>query len=108
MESLRAMQTYLGAIQAEETEAEMLAAGLNLTEILESRQIIGLMELQGVPRSGLLVKGVLEGGRKNIPLVDLRMRLEAAHRGKTDDASVLIVFANGAEVGLIVDGRCEA
>ncbi len=108
MESLRAMQTYLGAIQAEETEAEMLAAGLNLTEILESRQIIGLMELQGVPRSGLLVKGVLEGGRKNIPLIDLRMKLEAAHCGKTDDASVLIVFANGAEVGLIVDGRCEA
>jgi chemotaxis signal transduction protein len=108
MESLRAMQTYLGAIQAEETEAEMLAAGLNLTEILESRQIIGLMKLQGVPRGQLLVKGVLENHGGAIPLVDLRMRLEAAHRGKTDDASVLIVFANGVEIGLIVDGGCEA
>lgn len=108
MGSLSAMQTYLGAIQAEETEAEMLAAGLNLTEILESRQIVGLMKLQGVPRSQLLVKGVLENHRGAIPLVDLRMRLEAAHRGKTDDASVLIVFANGVEIGLIVDGGCEA
>ena len=108
MELLGAMQTYLEATQAEETQAEMLAAGLNLTESLKSRQIIGLMELQGVPRSGLLIKGVLEGGRKSIPLVDLRMKLEAAHRGKTDDASVLIVFAGGAEVGLIVDRGCEA
>jgi len=108
MGSFGVMQAYLGAAQTGETEAELLAAGLDLMEILESRQIIGLMRLQRVPRGELLIKGVLEDPRGAIPLIDLRMKLEAAHRGKTDDASVLIVFANGVEVGLIVDGGCEA
>jgi len=57
----------------------------------------------------MLVKGVLEGDHKAIPLLDLRMKLEAAHQGKTHDASVLIVAAqDGTEVGLIVDHSCEA
>jgi chemotaxis signal transduction protein len=108
MGSLGGIQTYLGAAQTCETEAELLAAGLDLTEILKSRQVVRLMKLQRVPRGQLLIKGVLEDPRGAIPLIDLRMKLEAAHHGKTDDASVLIVFVNGVEVGLIVDEGCEA
>ena len=57
----------------------------------------------------MLVKGVLEGDHKAIPLLDLRMKFEATHRGKMDDASILIVAAeDGTEIGLIVDRSCEA
>ena len=37
------------------------------------------------------------------------MKFEATHRGKMDDASILIVAAeDGTEIGLIVDRSCEA
>jgi len=108
MELLNTRQTFLASAQAEETEAEVLAAGLDVSEILKCRQIVGMMEVQGVPSSTLLVKGILEGEGKTIPLVDLRMKLGATHIGRTDDASVLIVLADGREVGLMVGRSGEA
>jgi len=101
-------ETYLAAVRAEEAKAEILAGRLDLIGGLESQHILDFMELPDVPRSTLLVKGVLEGSGKSIPLVDLRMKLGAAPEGATDAASALIVDLRGAEIGLILDPGPEA
>ena len=109
MDPVGAMQTYLAA-RARETEAEILAESLNLSEILKSREIVDVMELPHVPRSTLLVKGILEGeeGQQTIPLVDLRVRFDAVDSARTDEAMAVIVSAGTTRVGLIVDRGCEA
>ena len=108
MEQLGTTEAFLAAVQVEETREHILAGRLGLTGTLESRQILDIMELPDVPRSTLLVKGMLEGSGKAIPLVDLRMRLDAASCGGAEPASAIIVDLEGSEVGLIVDTVSQA
>ena len=56
----------------------------------------------------MLVKGVLEVDGRSIPLMDLRIKLEAPGPCRTDAAAAIIVQVGEAEVGLIVDTAPEA
>jgi len=85
-----------------------LAACLDAVEILKSLQILDLIELTFVPSSPMLVKGVLEVDGRSIPLMDLRIKLEAPGPCRTDAAAAIIVQVGEAEVGLIVDTAPEA
>lgn len=90
------------------TPAEMLARGYDLLEILRSREVLGLVELAAVPSSPMLAKGVLEVRGKMIPLMDLRVNLDASRSDAADPATALIVRIGQREVGLMLGPACEA
>ena len=108
MEQMGTTQAYLAAARVEETREHILTGRLGPNTVLEARQIIGMMELPNVPNSELLVKGMLEGQGAAIPLVDLRMKLDATSAAGSRSASAIIVDFDGNQVGLIVDADCEA
>ena len=108
MEQIGTAEACLAAAWAQEARAGVLAGRLDLAGTLESQQIIAVMELPEVPRSTLLVKGILESQGRSIPLVDLRMALDASISGSTDAATALIVDVGGTEIGLIVARAPEA
>lgn len=108
MEQMGTTQAYLAAVQVEETRDHILKGKLGPNTVLEAQQILGMMELPDVPNSPLLVKGMLQGQGESIPLVDLRVRLEAASAVGSRSASAIIVELEGSQVGLIVDTGSKA
>ena len=76
--------------------------------LIESREIVDLMELREVPSNGRLVKGMLHQRNRDIPLLDLRLQLGAAAARGCGPASVLVVDAGGVNLGLILAGISQA
>ena len=108
MEYGYAMETGLALAEEQRRRAEGIVGGLDLIEILNCDNFVDLMELPDVPRSTLLVKGILERRDKLIPLMDVRVNLNAADPSATDAACALIVGVRNAEIGLIMPLGAEA
>jgi len=93
---------------AEAAPDGFLGGRWDLNEILQSRQILEIMELPSVPNNERLIKGVLETIGKSIPLMDLRIKLGAGDLYGNSAACALVVDLGGVEVGLIVDHAAAA
>ena len=98
----------LALVESQEEDALQLVNRLDLCNILESGPVVNSIWLPEVPRNSLLVKGVLEGRHKPVPLMDMRLNFSGWDPAKTDPAIALIVEVDGKEVGLILDGGAAA
>lgn len=76
-------------------------------EILKVQEIIGLLPITRVPRTPPFVKGVVNLRGKVIPVTDLRVKFGMEAAEATAETCVVIVRANGVEVGLVVDRVSE-
>ncbi len=76
-------------------------------EILKVHEIIGMMPITPVPRTPLYVRGVINLRGKVIPTVDLRRKFGMEAVEQTDETCIIVVQANGVQVGIVVDRVSE-
>jgi purine-binding chemotaxis protein CheW len=76
-------------------------------EILNVRELIGVMEITRVPRSHAFVRGVINLRGKVIPVIDLRLEFGMAGTEPTDQTVIIVVqIERGGHpltMGLLVD-----
>jgi purine-binding chemotaxis protein CheW len=75
-------------------------------EILEVRELIGMMNVTKVPQTPDFVEGVINLRGKVIPVIDLRSKF-GMQRVPYNDLTCVIVVEVGALMGIIVDTVCE-
>ena len=71
-------------------------------EILKVREIMGIMDITGVPRMPTYMKGVINLRGSVIPVVDLRLKFGLEEIAHTEETCIIVVDV-GREVGVIVD-----
>lgn len=76
-------------------------------EILKVHEIIGMMPVTHVPRTAKFILGVVNLRGKIIPIIDLRLKLAMEQAPRTEETCVIVVRANGMEVGVMVDKVSE-
>lgn len=76
-------------------------------EILKVREIIGMMPITPVPRTPEFIRGVINLRGKVIPVVDLRLKFGMPSVEQTEETCVIVVQADGVEMGTIVDKVSE-
>lgn len=76
-------------------------------EILKVREIIGMMPITPVPRTPEFIRGVINLRGKVIPVVDLRLKFGMPSVEQTEETCVIVVQADGVEMGTIVDRVSE-
>lgn len=69
--------------------------------------IIRMQELTAVPQTMQYVEGVINLRGSIIPVIDLRKRFGLALNATTKSSRIVVVEANGALVGMIVDAVAE-
>jgi purine-binding chemotaxis protein CheW len=75
--------------------------------ILKVREIIGLMEITGVPQSPPFIKGVINLRGKVIPVIDLRLKFGMEEAIPTEETCIIVVDLVGAQMGILVDTVSE-
>lgn len=76
-------------------------------EILKVQEIIGMMNVTNVPRASTFIRGVINLRGKVIPIVDLRLKFGMESVNQTEEACIIVVQAQGVEMGLVVDRVSE-
>lgn len=76
-------------------------------EILQVREIIGLMEITAVPEVPEYVKGVINLRGKIIPVIDLRLKFEMQRVDYSNETCIIVLNVNSNLIGIIVDRVCE-
>ncbi|MGQ9524025.1 MAG: chemotaxis protein CheW [Armatimonadota bacterium] len=76
-------------------------------EILKVHEIIGMMDITPVPRTPSFIRGVVNLRGKIIPVVDLRLKFGMDAVDHTDETCIIVVQANGVQMGIVVDRVSE-
>lgn len=76
-------------------------------EILQVREIIGLMDITAVPQVPQYVKGVINLRGKVIPVVDLRLKFQMPEVEYTKETCIIVLNVKDTMMGIIVDRVCE-
>jgi len=76
-------------------------------EILKVQEIIGMMSITPVPRTPSFVRGVINLRGKVIPIIDLRLKFGMPAIAQTEETCVIVVRAQGVEMGIVVDKVSE-
>ncbi len=76
-------------------------------EILNAREIIGLIDITTVPQPLDYMKGVINLRGKVIPVIDLRMKFSMQEEKHTQETCVIVVEVNNTSIGIIVDSVSE-
>jgi len=76
-------------------------------EILKVREIIGLMQITGVPRTPDFVRGVINLRGKVIPVIDLRLKFNMDEIGDTVQTCIIVVVIGDMLMGVLVDQVSE-
>lgn len=76
-------------------------------EILKVHEIIGMMDITPVPRTPDFIRGVINLRGKIIPIVDLRVKFGMEAVDSTDETCIIVVQANGVQMGIVVDRVSE-
>ncbi|MEW6276597.1 MAG: chemotaxis protein CheW [Bacillota bacterium] len=71
--------------------------------ILETREIIRLVQITPLPDMPAYLKGVINLRGRIVPVVDLRLKLGLQAKEMTGEAKIIVVDHNNRYVGLIVD-----
>lgn len=110
------MQSSIALDQTTET-ARSVGGGKFLTfflgneeyglEILKVHEIIGMMDITPVPRTPEFIRGVVNLRGKIIPVVDLRLKFGMDAVDHTDETCIIVVQANGVQMGIVVDRVSE-
>lgn len=76
-------------------------------EILQVREINGMMEITAVPRMPDYVEGVINLRGKVIPVIDLRMKFGMAKAEHSSETCIIVVDVKGTTMGVVVDRVSE-
>jgi len=76
-------------------------------EILEVREIIGLMEITQVPQVPDYVKGVINLRGKVIPVIDIRLKFSMESIAYTTETCIIVLNVKEILMGIIVDTVSE-
>lgn len=71
--------------------------------ILETREIIRLVQITPLPNMPAYLKGVINLRGRIVPVVDLRLKLGLQTKEMTCEAKIIVVDHGNRYVGLIVD-----
>lgn len=100
-----------GTLEAMAKEGKYLTFALSNeeygVEILQVREIIGLMEITAVPQVPVYVKGVINLRGKVIPVIDLRLKFNMPEIGYTQETCIIVLNVADKLIGIIVDRVCE-
>jgi len=72
-------------------------------QILEAREVVGMQNIDPVPRTPVFMKGVINLRGKIVPVIDLRLKFGMATRDYDKDNCIVVVDLNGVLTGVIVD-----
>ena len=72
-------------------------------EILSVREIIGLMDITGVPQVPKYVKGVINLRGKVIPVIDLRLKFGMPSVDYTSETCIIVLNIQNVLMGILVD-----
>ena len=72
-------------------------------EILQAREVVGLMHIDPVPRTPSWMKGVINLRGRIIPVIDLRGRFQMRPADSTSESCIVVVDIAGKMTGVIVD-----
>ena len=75
--------------------------------ILKVQEIIGMMNITTVPRTPSFIRGVINLRGKVIPIIDLRLKFAMPSVDQTEETCIIVVQAQGVEMGLVVDRVSE-
>jgi len=99
------------AVQAIAKEGKYLTFALGHEEygleILGVREIIGLMDITGVPQVPEYVKGVINLRGKVIPVIDLRLKFGMPKQDYTNETCIIVINVMNTLMGIVVDRVCE-
>jgi len=80
-------------------------------EILKVREIIGMMEITGVPQTPEYVKGVINLRGRVIPVIDLRLKFGLSAADYTERTCIIVAEVKGEsgaiQMGIVVDSVSE-
>lgn len=76
-------------------------------EILQVREIIGLMDITAVPKMPQYVKGVINLRGKVIPVIDLRLKFGMPKVDYTSETCIIVLNVNDSTMSIIVDRVSE-
>ncbi|PCI30741.1 MAG: chemotaxis protein CheW [SAR324 cluster bacterium] len=72
-------------------------------QILEAREVVGLMEIDPVPQTPKFMKGVINLRGKIIPVIDLRSKFGMEQGQGSSESCIVVVDIQGKLTGTIVD-----
>ena len=72
-------------------------------EILQAREVVGLMHTDPIPRTPEWMKGVINLRGKIIPVIDLRAKFEMEPTEPTNESCIVVVDIDGKMTGVSVD-----
>jgi purine-binding chemotaxis protein CheW len=76
-------------------------------EILKVQEIIGMMNITGVPQTSMYIRGVINLRGKVIPVIDLRLKFGMEAVDDTEHTCIIVLEIHDHRVGIIVDEVCE-
>lgn len=76
-------------------------------EILKVHEIIGMMPITSVPQTPHFICGVINLRGKVILIIDLRLKFGMKSKEQTEETCIIVVHAQGMEMGIIVDRVSE-
>lgn len=80
-------------------------------EILKVREIIGMLEITGVPQTPDYIKGVINLRGRVIPVIDLRLKFGLEAAAYNERTCIIVVDVKGGEgtiqMGIVVDSVSE-
>jgi len=71
------------------------------------QEIIGMMSVTPVPRTPSFVRGVINLRGNVMPIIDLRLKFGMPAIAQTEETCIIVVRAQGVEMGIIVDKVSE-
>ena len=72
-------------------------------QILEAREVVGLMDIDPVPQTPDFMKGVINLRGKIIPVIDLRTKFGMSECKSSSETCIVVVDIQGKLTGTIVD-----
>ncbi len=72
-------------------------------QILEAREVVGLLNIDPVPRTPEFLKGVINLRGKIVPVIDLRLKFGMPAIEYTNETCIIVVDLAGILTGIIVD-----
>jgi len=71
--------------------------------ILEAREVVGMQNIDPVPKTPKFMKGVINLRGKIIPVIDLRLKFGLNEKEVSKESCIVVVDILGALTGIIVD-----
>lgn len=72
-------------------------------QILEAREVVGMMPIEPVPQTPSFMKGVINLRGSIIPVIDLRIKFGMPHKDPTPESCIVKVDIQGHSTGCVVD-----